>query len=263
MKKIVLLAAFLYTVVGWSQMAIITWNIQNFGQSKSGDEIEWMAKQLYKADIIAVQEVVAGAGGAQAVAQLVDALNRKGFAWDYAVSNPTEGTPTKKERYAFIWKKARIKLIKKPSLAAHYNQKIAREPFVGVFSFHEKVVTMVNFHALPKKDAPESELKYFKEMAQELGKSTLFMGDFNCPQSHTVFVPLRKLGWESVLKNQKTSLKQKPKNNQFLASEYDNLFYNKTYFRLVSAQIIPFYEKLAWKSAKAISDHLPVMVWLQ
>ena len=33
----------------------------------------------------------AASGGAQAVARLNDALNRKGFKWDYSVSNPTSG----------------------------------------------------------------------------------------------------------------------------------------------------------------------------
>ena len=52
------------------------------------------------------------------------------------------------------------------------------------------------------------------------------MGDFNCPQSHTVFNPLKSSGFAPILKNQKTSLRQKCISNDCLASEYDNLFYD-------------------------------------
>ena len=37
-----------------------------------------MAKTLQDFDVVAIQEVVAGPGGAQAVANLADALNRSG-----------------------------------------------------------------------------------------------------------------------------------------------------------------------------------------
>jgi deoxyribonuclease-1-like protein len=48
------------------------------------------------------------------VARLNDALNRKGFKWDYSVSDPTSGDNSyKKERYAFLWKTSKIKLIGK------------------------------------------------------------------------------------------------------------------------------------------------------
>jgi hypothetical protein len=46
-------------------------------------------------DIIAIQEVVAGYGGAQAVAKLADELNRKGSKWNYIISDPTVVVPIK------------------------------------------------------------------------------------------------------------------------------------------------------------------------
>jgi endonuclease/exonuclease/phosphatase family metal-dependent hydrolase len=61
----------------------VSWNIQNFGKSKSEVEINLLQYTLKNYDIIAIQEVVAGYGGAQAVAKLADELNRKGSKWDY------------------------------------------------------------------------------------------------------------------------------------------------------------------------------------
>jgi hypothetical protein len=64
-------------------------NIANFGQSKSDKTIHYIANYLRDYDIIAVQEVVAGYGGVQAVARLSDELNRTGTKWDYTISDPT------------------------------------------------------------------------------------------------------------------------------------------------------------------------------
>jgi hypothetical protein len=49
----------------------------------------YTANYLRDYDIIAVQEVVAGYGGVQAVARLSDELNRTGTKWDYIISDPT------------------------------------------------------------------------------------------------------------------------------------------------------------------------------
>src|SRR6187402_929541 len=72
-----------------SQTKLLSWNLQNFGKSKSDEEIAFIANTIKDYDIIAIQEVVAGNGGAQAVARLAEALNQKGAKWDYRISAPT------------------------------------------------------------------------------------------------------------------------------------------------------------------------------
>jgi hypothetical protein len=76
MKRI-LLVSLLFLFVFYPQTKLISWNIANFGQSKS-DKTIYIANYLRDYDIIAVQEVVAGYGGVQAVARLSDELNRTG-----------------------------------------------------------------------------------------------------------------------------------------------------------------------------------------
>jgi len=61
-----------------AQTTLISWNLKDFGKSKSDVEINFIANTLKNYDVIAIQEVVAGEGGSQAVARLADALNRKG-----------------------------------------------------------------------------------------------------------------------------------------------------------------------------------------
>ena len=80
-------------------------------------------------DLIAIQEVVAGYGGAQAVARLADELNRKGSKWDYVISDLTISSAYKTERYALSGKHQLLKKIGKPWLEKKYHLEIDREPF--------------------------------------------------------------------------------------------------------------------------------------
>jgi hypothetical protein len=76
MKRILLVSLLLSCFVFYPQTKLISWNIANFGQSKSDKTIHYIANYLRDYDIIAVQ-VVAGYG-VQAVARLSDELNRTG-----------------------------------------------------------------------------------------------------------------------------------------------------------------------------------------
>jgi endonuclease/exonuclease/phosphatase family metal-dependent hydrolase len=233
----------------------------NFGKSKSDSELEFIATTLNKYDIVTIQEVVAGNGGAKAVSRLVAVLNNKGFQWDYAISDATtSGNPSSRERYAFLWKVSQVKKIGKSWLEQNFQKEIDREPFMSTFEYKGKQFTLASFHAVPKKKNPESEIKYFKLLPALYPKLNLiFMGDFNCPQSNTVFIPLKKKGYKSILANQKTSLRQKCINNYCLASEYDNMFYDAMKTTSLNSGIIPFYEKfITLKEARKISDHVPI-----
>jgi endonuclease/exonuclease/phosphatase family metal-dependent hydrolase len=227
MKALYILQFFFLCSLGFSQTKLLSWNLENFGKTKSHQEIGYIANTLKSYDIIAIQEVVAGYGGAQAVARLADELNRKGDKWNYTISDPTSSSANKTERYAFIWKTSKVKLKGKAWLEKKYNLEIEREPYFATFEQARKTFTVVTFHAITKNKQPETEIKYFKFLPAEYPNLNLiFTGDFNCPQSHSVFNPLRKMGYNSILTNQKTSLKKKFKNGQYLASEFDNMYYN-------------------------------------
>lgn len=248
-------------VTGFSQVSVISWNVQNFGKSKTSAHIAFIANTVKGADIVAIQEVVAGNGGAQAVARLADRLNRTGSKWDYVISDPTASESGQAERYAFLWKVASVQ--KKSSyLQQKLQDVIVREPFYGTFLYKNKSFTIVSFHAVPKKKQPEREIKYFKflpDLNPEL--KLIFVGDFNCPQSHSVFNPLRSLGWRSVFSGQKTTLKMACVGTECLASEYDNIWYPKNDIKIIDSYAIPFYKAFATpKDARKISDHLPIYV---
>ena len=122
-----------------AQVSVCTWNIMNLGKSKSQSELYFMAITLSKYDVVAIQEVVAGEGGAQAVAKLASILQTKGEKWNYVISNPTTSTnKASKERYAFLWKIAKVTQIGKGWLDQNYQKEIDREPFMSTFQYDKK-----------------------------------------------------------------------------------------------------------------------------
>ena len=262
MKIFFLSFVLLFSSVSFSQerISVCSWNLKDFGKSKTSKEILYTAKLLKEYDVVAIQEVVAGYGGSQAVATLNDELNRLGSKWDYVVSDPTYSSSYKQERYAFLWKTARVKKKGAAWLEEKYKLEIDREPFYETFILGEKEFTLVNFHAITKSKQPETEIKYFKFLPEEYPLLNLvFVGDYNCPQSHTVFNPLKKMGYQPALTGQKTSLKKQCVGEECLASEFDNVFYPASKINMNSSGIISFYKDFdSMEAANHLSDHVPV-----
>lgn len=249
------------TVSCFAQLRLMSWNIENLGASKSREEICVIAGIVERADILAVQEVVAGPAGPEAVKRLVRELNRINDVWAYQISAPTTGSPHSSERYAFLWRKNVVGKVGKARLEQYFQQEIDREPYLGTFSYMGRKFTLVNFHATTKKRNPESEIKYFRKFGILYPEHNfIYIGDFNLPQSHPVFTPLRNMGWSPVFRKQKTSLRQKCINGDCLASEYDNVWYNHKTVLLQYSQVIHFYKVYPTvKKARFISDHIPIL----
>lgn len=262
------LKGFLILVLSFSfsisiaQVKVSTWNIKHMGKSKTDERISYMANLLKDFDVIALQEVVAGPGGAKAVARLADELNRKGFKWQYSISDPTQSSPYSSERYAYLWKTNKLKIVGKAWLDNNFVNEIEREPYFIRLKYNSEVFTIANFHAIPKSKQPETEIKYFKQypfLYPE--KRLIFLGDFNVPNTHTVFNPLKKMNYATVLENQKTSLRTKCIQDDCLASSYDHIFLNPYAFEVLDFGVLHFYlDFIDLKAARLISDHIPVWV---
>jgi endonuclease/exonuclease/phosphatase family metal-dependent hydrolase len=109
---------------------------------------------------------------------------------------------------------------------------------------------------------PETEIKYFKYFPENYKDLNLiFAGDFNCPQSHTVFNPWRKMNFLPAFKNQKTSLKKTCKGKNCLASEFDNIWFNGSTITLVESKAVHFYKDFKnLDLANDVSDHIPISI---
>ncbi|MDM1347125.1 endonuclease/exonuclease/phosphatase family protein [Myroides marinus] len=246
-----------------AQVKIMTWNLLNVGKSKTDENIEYIAKVIKQTDIIAIQEVVTNPSGAQTIAKIHEELNRSsGAKWDYAISDPTVSSPYRSERYAYLWKTSKVKLKGKPFLEPTYVEEIEREPYMATFIYKGKELTISSIHTLPTKHQPETEIKYLKFFPEAYPEHNLiFLGDFNLTEQHSVFNPLKKLGYVPSFTEQKSSLKQKCIKGDCLASEYDNIFYHTDKNELVKAKPILFYEDFEDITiARRISDHIPLMI---
>ncbi len=265
MKKSVVIFFLLISNLLQAQVKLCSWNIENIGSSKSEEDLVYMANTLKDFDIIAIQEVVPNDRGAQAIAKMADILNRKGAKWDYVVSDPTTGSKYKTERYAYLWKTSKVKKIGEAWLEQKYQLEIDREPYYCTFQYKSEMFTLVNFHAITKKMQPETEIKYFKFLPEEYPiLNLIFLGDFNCPQSHSVFGPLKGMGYNSVFQNQKTSLKKQCIDSECLASEYDNMFFNQEKIEIQDNGVIHFYKDFNdIHEARQISDHIPIWATIQ
>lgn len=242
-----------------------TWNIQHLGQSKTDDDIMFMAEVLRDFDIVAIQEVVAKhPAGAQKVAQLADELNRKGAAWDYRISDPTKSPSVYiSERYAFLWKTSKVELLGRAYLDHELETQINREPYIGKFRFKKlkQNFYVINFHSRTHKDHPELEIVHFKDYPSRLdSKNIIIAGDFNLNERHPVWNDLYQKGFKSSVKNAKTTLKRKCQMGGYLSHDIDNIYYSND-ISLVNSGVFDYIgdcENL--EAARKISDHLPVFL---
>jgi len=147
------------------RIRIATFNIQRFGEKKSGnaDVMRIIALIVSNFDLVAIQEVQSPQ--AMPVARLVDLINRSGGRYDASVSEPI-GRTTYREQYAFVWDATRIRMIPdsgyvvrddsdrmhRPPMVASFETRIA--PVAGRQPFR---FTIINAHTDPSQVSPRGE----------------------------------------------------------------------------------------------------------
>lgn len=247
-------------VYAQDSLRILTWNIQNMGQSKTPETLETIAELCRDFDLVTIQEVSVGPAGAKSIAMLADVLSRKGSAWDYRISDPTTGSGS--ERYAWLWKKHKVKPLGNCFLEPKLADSLNREPYLCRFVTGKDTLLLGSFHAVPTSKGPARENGFLYLMTYFYPGDKLFlMGDFNLSEKNPAFLKLKKAGWEPAIRNQKTSLRQEEKDGSHLSSEYDNIFFPAQKVRKISAGVIDFSLNFpTLKQARTVSDHLPV--WL-
>ena len=243
--------------------SLLSWNLRDFGQTKNARELEWISKIVKNFDLVAIQEVVAGPGGARAVALLADELNRTGAKWDYRISNPTQSPSYKTERYAFLWKTGKVKIVGSPWLERPLSQKIYREPFLARFTIKEDTFLIANYHSRNSRENPEEELKHLFQLPDDYPDDILiFAGDFNLEANHPVFRIIYNKGYVSSPHSRKTTLKTQCNNGEYLSRAIDYIFYPSKKIASPQGGVIDFVGGCSQlKLGRQISDHLPV--WAQ
>ena len=245
---------------------LLTWNIQDLGQSKDDVEIRSIAEIINEFDIIAVQEVVAkDPRGAQAVAQIADELNRMGDRWDYRVSDPTRSPSVHhSERYAFFWRASKIQLLGRPYLDRELADECYREPYLGQFRLKAGGTPfyVVNFHSRTHDEQPEKEIVHFISYQNRLASELVFMaGDFNLSEDHPVWSSFYALGYQPSISATPTTLKRKCTRGDYLNHSIDNIYYDEDVVELHLSGRVDFVEDCELlEMRRGLSDHLPVFL---
>jgi endonuclease/exonuclease/phosphatase family metal-dependent hydrolase len=246
---------------------VVSWNLYNWGRTKDDQEISIAAETLRDFDLVAVQEVVTSPPGAQAIAKLDAALDRTGFQWDYRLSDPTTGAGT--ERYAFLWKPSRVRLMGQAWLEPSLADPINREPYLARFE-HRKTgqrLLAASLHAVPSSKNPAREVALLDRLHRQYeADHVLLLGDFNLDEDDGAFDELRRLGYRAVLDDHPTSLRRKRRSGPrgHLANEYDNIFVETGPLRAARDGVLDFTDRFSsLKEARSLSDHLPVFLDVQ
>ena len=246
---------------------LITWNLYNFGRSKNDEEIAFVAEQLRGYDVVAIQEVSTTPPGPQAVARLDAELDRRGFQWDYRISDPTTGDGP--ERYAFLWKPSRVRLLGRAWLEPSLATPIDREPYLARFEQRSsgQRFLVASLHAVPRSKDPAREVRLLDVLHNQYPDDhVIILGDFNLDEDDDAFDGLRALGYAPVLDDQPTSLRRTRRDGPdgHLANEYDNIFYETAPLHAARSGIMDFTTAFGTlKAARRISDHLPVFMDVQ
>lgn len=246
-------------------LTLASWNIRHLGRSKTAEDIYEIANILRDFDMVLIQEVVAkDPAGAQAVAKIADELNRMGTQWDYQVSDPTVSPSANiSERYAFLWKPSKVRLVHRAYLDKEMQDLFYREPFIAEFKIkgEESSFYVVNYHSRKYSDKPEEEIIHFIDYPERLNSDRILIaGDFNLTETHEVWKPLYRIGFKNALDEQRTTLKIKCKEGDYLNHPIDNVYFTPG-IEKVEANSIDFVVSCDNLSrARKISDHLPIFM---
>ncbi|WP_407264888.1 endonuclease/exonuclease/phosphatase family protein [Tenacibaculum maritimum] len=248
--------------------AIASWNIRDLGRTKNPEEITSISKVIKDYDLILIQEIVGkDPAGIQAVAKIVDELNRLGSKWDYSVSNPTNSpSANMSERYGYLWKVNKATLKGKAYLDKDLEKLCYREPYIGTFVFkgRSESVTLVNYHSRKHNDKPEEEIIHLKDYKRRLGIDNIIIsGDFNLNEKHPVWDNFYNNGFVNALENTSTTLKTKCKSGNYLNHSIDNIFSSDS-IKVIKSGNIDFVKTCKnLNEARKLSDHLPVFIQFQ
>ncbi len=246
--------------------SLLTWNIQDLGRTKDAKELDRMVDVMRDYDIVAIQEVVAkDPAGARAVATLADLLNRTGAKWDYRISDPTRSPSSYiSERYAYLWKTSKVRLLGRTYLDDVLADSCDREPYMAQFQLKstQDTFVVVNFHARRFDKEPEAEIRHFVNYPNRLGMGKVFIvGDFNLNESHEVWRPLYTQGFQPALQQTPTTLKRKCAKGQYFNYPIDNIYFPAQYVEIISAGRIDFVQSCdSLEEARGVSDHVPVVL---
>lgn len=242
--KNILLFLFTFISIIVNSQTILSWNIQNLGETKfKRDSVIVQISRVLKssnADIIAIQEVVTGSYGDSCIRKISKILD-----YNYVISTRTTGDGS--ERYAYLYRKTII--LNWSKLDQTLQDSIDREPFIASFKISDKDLVIRQVHLVPTSKNPQNEVEKLYTY-----KDGIICGDFNLTCKHLVYIPMLTY-FNSPLCGLGTSLKR---DGTVSSNNYDHFFVGKIY--KISESKVYLYPFNG--NRNALSDHLPILIKL-
>ncbi|RYZ84976.1 MAG: hypothetical protein EOP04_16905 [Proteobacteria bacterium] len=252
-----------------SKLKIISWNIKHFGRANLN--LEAAAKLISEVDIVTFQEVNKSSGAQDAlkkISGLIASATGEKICWGLS-ELPTEG----KERYAYLWKNARISYVKTDGtiisdctntavtirLGVKHAEKIVREPSFGTFYFksEKRHFVLASIHLLPTAKGPAKEIGPLFDTFAGVDQPLVIAGDFNMDSNEVGFADIQKQGFLFAMSEQKTTIKKKSRE---MSKAYDNFWFRniklKSYKVLDLLGLFPQLE--ISEINRTLSDHCPI-----
>ena len=260
--KLVLISLVLFPSFLFSDtLKIATFNIRIFSnKSRSETELNYTAEILKKYDVVAIQEL----RDEQVLRRTIYVLKKKGYEYDYEIS-PKVGRKVK-ELYAFLFRKNKVKMIKKGKLYSERKDEFIREPFYATFKSGNFDFTLITIHVIYGKSKAER-----KQEVRELGvvynkiqdedsneQDVILLGDFNLPPTDAAFNLLKTISTMIFL------IKPPAKTTITDRSLFDNFWFQKKYVREFTEEYgIDKFDEVMFNNndkiaKKIVSDHRPV-----
>ena len=251
----------LHENAGTKFVTIASFNIRIFSNnSRNDEEIEYIADVLKRYDIIAIQEL----RDEEVLKRTTAVLRNKGVEYDYQISGKVgRGV---KERYAFLYKKSKVRVLNKGKLYQEKDDEFIREPFYATFKAGKFDFTLVTLHILYGKNKAERrrEIKkvavVYKEIQDEdpNEQDIIVLGDFN-------FSPTDE-GWDNLKEISTMYFLIEPPEKTTITdtSLFDNFWFQNEYVQEYSGKLgIDRFDETMFgnddaKAKLMVSDHRPI-----
>lgn len=265
MKKTMVIIFFIFMNLLYSTQAYIaSFNTLRLGQNTK--DYARFSRAISKFDLIGLVEVMNREG----IQELVDALNKEtGEKWDYYLSQYSVGKSSYKEYYGYVYKRNKVKLIKKGSFYPDLKKKFSRPPYGATFKIGEFDFTLVMSHSIYGKSQSlrraeafnyDEVYDYFQGL-EENEQDIIIAGDFNLVGNDEGFDQLINGHKDDIVYAIDPRLKTTLGRNK-LVNSYDNIFISKKYTKEFKGKsgVYNFINNDFLESKKQVSDHLPVFI---
>lgn len=209
-------------------ITIASFNIRVFSNnSRDNEELNYIADVLQSYDIIAIQEL----RDEEVLKRTVAILKERDKEYEYEISEKVgRGV---KERYAFLYRKDKVEVIKEGKFYQEENDEFIREPYYATFKAGNFDFTLITVHILYGSSKAERrpeiiELATVYQKIQDedpTEQDIILLGDFNFPPTDTGFDNLKSISTMTFL------IAPPAKTTITDTSLYDNFWFQKNMLR--------------------------------